>query len=291
MPELNQVATPVEAQVVPQSELPADAEQTLPGEADTPEKVAGEAPPETDEQKNARVLEEARQKAERKARGVQKRIDELTADKHAERRRAEQLAQQNAEILAMLKGKQAMPAAPEGEPTRDQFQDDVSFLDARARYFVRHETRAATEEARRVAEETFAKQQAQERQQAAQRSFLERQREAEKAYPDYSEVMDASDVVLPQLVLDKIRGLPEGPTVAYHIAKNPQLADRFKTADPSMHDFILGQISATVKPVNAPPPVSKAPAPGKPAASRPGTSSEPPSDPEAYFAWAQKNMR
>jgi len=249
---------------------------------------------ETDEQKNERVQREAeaeRQKrSEKQARGVQKRIDELTADKHAERKRADELAEQNKRILALLEGRSNGAApAKSGEPTRDQFDSYEQFVEARAEYRAEQTARKLIEESTKAQQEAQAKTTAAQAEMAAQRSYASREAEIAKTIPDYHETMADADVSVPQGVLNLIKKMPDGPLIAYHIAKQPELAQQFwANNDPADHGIILGQLSATLK--ASPPKASNAPAPGKTVQAKAASSNGPPSDPTQYFAWAEKHM-
>jgi hypothetical protein len=263
-----------------------------------PEEVLSEAPQEevttteadaveeTDEEKNERVQREAAEKAEKRTRGIQKRIDELTADKHAERKRADDLAQQNARILALLEEKR-QPAKT--DLSRDQFEDEGSYVLALAR-----------QEAERIAEQKIQRMMA-EQQQLTQRQmqeqeqaqvykqFIEREEQAKKEIPDFTDTVQDWSPSLPPAVTDMILRLQDGPLIAYHLAKNPDLERQFNTQPEYMHGVILGQLIATIKGNKQ---TTKAPPVGKPVASTSsGNANEPPSDPEKYLEWAKKHMR
>ena len=263
-------------------------------EQPTPETVAPDTTneevtvEETDEQKNEAVQKAAAEKAERKARGVQKRMDELTADKYAERKRADELAAQNARILALLEQQKPQQAPSTGAPQREQFADDFSFVRAEAAYVAQQEALKLIQHATRAQQEQFAQAQAQQAARLEAQQFAERMKAVEKTIPDYREVLEDAEIELPPQVLVTIRKMADGPLVAYHLAKNPDLATQFITTPPEMHGILLGQLSATLKTV---PQVSKAPPPGKPVQTKPGSSSEPPSNPDEYQAWAAKHMR
>ena len=262
-------------------------EQTQePVESDT----TNEAPQveETDEQKNERVQQEAAVKAEKRARGVQKRMDELTADKYAERKRADALAEQNARILALLEQQKPQQAVTSDAPQREQYADDFSFVRAEAAYVAKQEALQLIQQANKVQQEQYQRMQAEQAARQEAQQFAARLKEAEKTIPDYREVLEDADINLPPHVLSTIRQMNDGPLVAYHLAKNPDLAMQFSTTPPQMHGILLGQLSATLKTV---PQVSKAPPPGKPVVAKPGSSNEPPSDPDQYQAWAAKHMR
>lgn len=277
--ELEQAATP-EEEVANTSET-VDETTEVTGDADTPE--------ETDEQKNERVRQEAAERAEKRARGVQKRMDELTADKYAERKRADELAAQNAKLLAMIEGK-GNTAQPDsnGEPRRDDFDNDVDYLRAVARYDARTEAEAQAKALAKQQEEARQRMTAEEQQKAIAKEFVTRRKEIEKTIPDYREVISDWEPQLPDATQDMILRLPDGPLISYHLAKNPQLEAQFLDQPLYMHGVLLGQMLTTIKASTKP---SSAPAPGKPVASKAGTSSEPPSDPELYRAWADKHLK
>lgn len=265
----------------------SEVEQSTSGEADAPEVV------ETDEQKNERVqreaTERARLKEEKRQASVQRRMDELTADKYAERKRADQLAEQNAKILALLESRSGQAQAnPSGEPTREQFTDYEDFVTARAEWRAEQKAQAIIEQFSKTQTETQAKAQAEQSEQAIAKQFLERRAAAEKEIPDFRETVQDWEPQLPNSVVDMILKVPEGALISYHLAKNPGLEAQFRDSPAYMHGVILGQLIATLK---SPPKVSSAPAPGKPVAAKPGTSSEPPSNPDAYYAWAKKHLR
>lgn len=248
---------------------------------------------ETDDQKNERVQREAAARQEKRARGVQKRMDELTREKYEERKRADELAAQNARLLeAVLKGQggaAAGKAAQEGEPKPEQFDDYNDYVRAMARHEAKQVARSEVEATSRVT--TEATQRAAAEQAAVREAavYAERARAAAKTLPDFEEVMeDASSITVPTSVLNMIRRMEDGPVIAYHMVKNPRLAEQFNTASPDMHGILLGQISATIK---APAKVSNAPPPGNRVSSKPASGSEPPTDPDQYMAWAAKHMR
>lgn len=270
-----------------------NVEQTSETEALAPEAGATDTPEavETDEQKNARVqaeaAEKAKQREEKRQQSVQRRFDELTADKHAARRLADQLAEQNAKILALLEGQKAAPKS--GEPTRDQFAEYEDFVTARAEYRADQKVQNALEQFTKTQQETQTKTAAVNSEREIEKQFMDRRAVVEKEIPDYRETVQYWEPKIPDSVANMIMRMPDGPLISYHMAKNPSLEAQFRDQPDYMHGIILGQISATLK---SPAKVTAAPTPGKPVAtSKPGTSSEPPSDPELYFAWAKKHLR
>ena len=254
------------------------AEKT--GVTDTQEKVA-----ETDEQKNDRVQREAAEKAEKRARGVQKRIDELTAEKHAERKRADEL---QAQLFRFMEQKNPVAQAVEGEPKQKDGEPWEEYVLRLAEHRAEKRVDAMLAEFQSKRQEETRTLTAQQEQAEAERQYLARQRETAKTIPDFMEVMEDADIEIPGHVYGLIQRMPDGPVIAYHMAKNPDLARQFFDSPTHMHGILLGQLSATLKASQT---SSNAPAPGKPVQSKPGNSSEMPSDPDKYRAWAEKNLR
>jgi len=242
-----------------------------------------------DGQANKDVIETEKQKSEKKISGIQKRLNELTRDKYAERQAREQLERQNLQLMEMLKGGQKPAEKPtDGKPNQSDYSDYAEFVRADATW---HATQAAKQmiaSERAAMAETTQRSTAAQSEAVAAADYAKRAKETAKSVPDFDEVMAEADVDVPQHVLTMIRRLDNGPLVAYHMVKNPELAQQFFAQPPMMHGILLGQLSATLKGSAK---VSNAPPPGKTVKSQAGSSSEPPEDADAYMAWAAKNMR
>lgn len=288
MPDGTQEVAAPQVEVAQQSETetPQSVSEST-ARTDTAETVA-----ETDEQKNHAAQQEERQRTEKRARGVQKRIDELTRDKHEERAARQALEKQNAELMALVRGNKPGAADQgDGEPTREQFSDDLAYVEARARYHARAEAKALMERNSQAQTEAQKRHAQQQNEQTVTNAYVARQREVAKTIPDFDQTMadGADDITVPDHVFHMIRRMPEGPLVAYHMVKNPALTDQFYSHPPELHGILLGQLSATLKGAAK---VSNAPPPGKPVQAKTGSSSEsPPEDPDAYMEWAAKHMK
>ncbi len=240
---------------------------------------------ETDEQKNERVQREAAERAEKRSRGIQKRIDELTADKHSERKRADELAVQNARILALLEERKQ---PTQQQLSREQYESDADYVLALAR--AEAEKIAETKVSKLLAEqnEKFERQTQEQKEAATHKRFTEKVIEVKKQLPDFDEVVEDWQPNIPLSVSQTIVQLEDGPLIAYHLAKNPSLEAKFNSQPEYMHGVILGQLIATIKGNQ----VTKTSAPGKVvSATSSGNANEPPSDPDKYYEWAKKHMR
>lgn len=278
------------------SGLPEDIavdEAAVNGAPGTPENKEAE----TDDQKNDRVQREAAEaatrKQEKRRQSVDRRFAEITFEKKEAERRADEFAKQNARLLeAVLAGKGVgtATASTQGEPKPEQFTDYNDYVRAVAKYTAEQAAKSVAENSAKASQEAQTRQSVQQAEARQHTAYAERAREAAKSLPDFAEVMeDASNVDIPPNVLALIRKMPDGPVIAYHMVKNPQLAEQFfNTDDPEMHGILLGQISATIK---GPAKVSNAPPPGQRIQAKPGSGTAAPEDPDAYMAWRAKNLR
>ena len=268
------------------------AAQAKPGEG-----VAGtSSEAETDEQKTARAVEEGkeanRKKEEKRQTSFQRRVHELTADKYAERARADELMKQNQRLLDLYGSRgttqQAQPQA--GEPKREGFESYEDFVTARAEYRAEQKVTAALEKFTATQQETQTRTARETDQAAAERQFQERRAELEKKVPDYREVIEDWQPKLPDAVIDMIVRHPEGPNLSYHFAKSPELEAKIRNAPSYMQGIMLGEILATLKGSVK---ETSAPAPGKPVGGKVAPSSDGhySGPPDGYFAWANKHLK
>ena len=185
---------------------------------------------------------------------VQERINKITADKHAERRRAD------AAELA-LKELQASNKAPEqAEPKLEDYGfDETKFNVALSTYHAQKVTRDAIE-TYKTEQKTEA---ATTRQTEINNTFNAKVDDFRKTAPDYDQVVQG----LPELpgdTLDAIMQSENGPQLAHYLGKHLDIADQISTASPMVAAMKLGEISAqlsNVKPNKQP---SAAPNPIEP---------------------------
>ena len=262
----------------------------VPEIADAPETL--ETVEETDEQKNERVAQEAVTRAEKKAKGVQRRFDELTAEKYAANKRLDEAIEMNKQLLARLDGpKQAVkPTSEPGAPVREQYPDDASFWVAQLQHETMQKAIAAVNGVVEKNQQLTLEQQRQaqliQHENKITSDFVAREKIFAGKMLDYAETMAEADISIPNSVGKLLRVMSDGPDIAYQMAKNPQLVDQFLTSSPEMHGILLGQISATLK---ASPSISKAAPPGKPVRGTPISGGEPT---EANFwEWSAKNLK
>lgn len=243
-----------------EAEKPAE-EAEVPEESATPEKP--EDPPASDKPK---------------AKGVQKRIDELV--KQREEEKAEKLR-----LLAIVeqinKPKQEPKVEREDDPepqrpTRDAFADPTDYEAALNEYV----DSKSSWTARRAVKEAFAEQdkkaeqrQIEEGRKAAQEAYAARVEKASVKYPDYREVAESPDVSVSMAMAHAITQSEHGPDIAYHLGKHPEEAKRISSLNPALQLMEIGLIVAKLtaepkaepaKPEITKPAVSAAPKPIKP---------------------------
>lgn len=162
---------------------------------------------------------------------VQERINKITADKWAEKRRADELERKLAE---MQTNTQAQPQVG-AEPTLEQFDyDESAYRSAMVKHEVAKELEASrAKESERQVEESYSQTQA---------AFNARVAEQTKKTPDYAEVV--SDLQLPDGIVNTLIEAENGPELAYHLAKHKDLADSMFNMSITQASMKLGQISA-----------------------------------------------
>lgn len=255
------------------------------GEADAPKEIE-----ETEEQKNARAIEEdaerKRVKQERAQASIQRRMDELTRQRYEEKARADAL---QAVIDRGYGQKDQQTNQESGVPQREQYDNYEDYLEAKITYKAEQIAQSKIDQAQKQYKESVNFTQAEQSRQSVEKQFLERRAAVEKTIPDFRDVIEDWEPNLPHSVVDTIIRLQEGPLITYHLAKNPALEEKFRSAPEYMHGVLIGELLAGLK---GAPKITAAPPPGKPvSSSKAGSTTEPPSDPELYMAWAKKHMK
>jgi DNA repair exonuclease SbcCD ATPase subunit len=236
----------------PESDPPLTTAQ--PGATDTPETVE-----ETDEQKNARELNERQERAKKRNDGIQRRFDELTRDKYAERQARERAERDADELRKQLTGRQQQPEA-DGSPKRESFADYEAYIEAKAEYKAEQKARAVFDERTKAYQQAQHKAQAIHRAQRIAQEYGQRVQAFAKEQPDFANVAN-DDTVLNDDAISILLELENAPALIYALHKSPQLVERLNSAPANKQGVILGEISASLK---KSPQVSNAPAAGAP---------------------------
>lgn len=177
-----------------------------------------------------------------KADGVQKRMNELT--------RARREAERQAEYWRGI-ATQTAPVAATEKPSRDQFADPDDYVEALTEWKA-DQAVAKSQQSQAVHAESSAR----------NAVWSAREAEAKASIPDYDSVVPASTVEVKQHVIDALLDSEAGPSLVYHLAKNPDIAARLNGMSPMSAAIELGRLESTLAapvakaPSNAPPPTS-----------------------------------
>ena len=200
------------------------------------------------------------QETQRGKKSAQQRINEITKARYE----AERLA---AYWKGIAEGSRSQtqqipePAARESaaRPNLADFPDYETYIEALTDW----------KTTQKVAEVVHHQQAAtvQERQQAEAlelaRGWAGKQESARKSIPDYDEVLGGAETVVAPYVTDAILTSDRGPEVAYHLAKNPALAEKLNRLSPIAAAREIGRIEAALEKSSpgtsrsAPPPPAK----------------------------------
>lgn len=150
----------------------------------------------------------------------------------------------------------------QGKPKREDFPDDVSFVDALADFraterIKEFETKRAKETAEQAEKRTFTE------------ALTKHERLVEKMrkeVPDYDEIVGNEDLNISQPVAQAILLSDNGPKLALYLGKNPAEADRISQMNPYQAAMELGKLEAKLS-APAAKTISNAPAPLNPVAS------------------------
>ena len=258
----------------PKEEKAAPDEGKTPGESATP---AGEETPASDEQ------------AKKPAKGVQKRLDELTRQREEAERRAKAAEENLAKALEAMNrgGKQPdeKPADTPGQdedpepkrPTRADYADPeawdaavLAYADERADWTAR----TAVKKAESAAESKRQQETAEQAQRAMIEAHSARVEKAKTKYADFSSKAEAPDVSITIPMAQAIIAHEQGPDIQYYLGTNPDEAARISKLPVPSQLLELGMIAATLReapkataaPAAPAKPITAAPAPIKPKA-------------------------
>lgn len=210
--------------------IPENPAVTAAEPAETAEETAA-LPPEDDEQPEENEGEEKDLRDDKgrfKKNGVQSRIDELTRKAGDAQRRADYY-----ERLATANTAQN-PAVDAAKPTVDQFDDYADFVEAITDWKVAQSTQTIARDAAKGAA-------ANERQVL----YTDRLAEARATISDFDSVMEkAQDISVAPHVAEAVLDSGRGPEIFYHMAQNPELAERLNGLSPTRAALEIGRIEA-----------------------------------------------
>ena len=184
------------------------------------------------------------QEAQRGKKSAQQRINEITKARHdAEREAAYWKGIAEGSRPQSQQSPVQQSVEPPAKPNLADFTDYETYIEALTDWKttqkvseVVHQQRSAT---------------AQERQQAEAlelaKGWASKQETVRKSITDYDEVMSGADTVVAPYITDAILTSDRGPEVAYHLAKNPALAEKLNKLSPIAAAREIGRIEAALE--------------------------------------------
>ena len=224
-------------------------------------------PTEVEEQSEPVAEDEEKVTEERKPNPkLEKRFSELTKQREQAREDAARERQKREELETRLKALESQ-AAPKQEQSRDEKPRPDQFVDA----FEYAEALAdwSAENAVMRARQEDVERKIQEERNKVIESWNTRVESTKSDLPDFDDMVASSDVVVSDQVRDAILESEVGPRILYHLAENPEIAEKISKASLITALREIGKLEARfekkepveVKPVAV---KSKAPAPIKP---------------------------
>ena len=198
---------------------------------------------------------------------LERRFSEITKQREMARQEAERERQARMELeekvreMEMKLNPQPQVVDEEEEPRPDQFRDAYEYAKALAEF--------SAEKALRERDKQEAERRSQEEQNKVVEAWQKRINEIKTELPDFDDMIGSADVVISDQVRDAILESDVGPRIAYHLAENPDVAEKIKTMSISAALREIGKLEARFERKAAPEdrPVatkSKAPAPISP---------------------------
>jgi hypothetical protein len=219
--------------------------------------------------------------------GAQKRIDELTRQKHDERRRADKLANELDDLRA-AQNKQPAQAAPTGAPDPDKYpagRYDPDYLEARQDWQI---------------EQRFQRESAARQSQAKESTITQLESTIKETKTDYDSVKAdffTHDLASVPAFMDLVKDSDNPAELVYFLGKNPEEIDKIGTMTPAQATRYIGRLEARIE-SNTPTPatkkVSAAPKPITPVGSAKGSNANKQPENmtmEEFVAWSKNNTK
>ena len=227
-------------------------------------------PTEEAEEQSGQESDEIKATEEKKSNPkLEKRFSELTKQREEARKEAQREREQRESLENRLKEleERATPRPVEIQenvkPQPHQFNDAFEYAEALAEW--------STEQALINRDKQEAERRAQEERNKVLDSWNKRLNDAKADLPDFDDMVASSDVVVSDHIRDAILESDVGPQILYHLAENPELADKLNSGSPISALRQIGRLEAQFERKEAPvaeqkPSVarSKAPAPINP---------------------------
>ena len=241
------------------------ADNNEPPEAEStdsePAQVETQSEPEAEEEAKEVKAEKPKDKLNKRFDKVRKRAQEAEAEAAELRNRLKEL--EGRVNPQQQQAQQTQPVYDDGKPSASQFNDAFEYAEALAEW--------STEQALINRDKQEAERRAQEERNKVLDSWNKRLNDAKADLPDFDDMVASSDVVVSDHIRDAILESVVGPQILYHLAENPDLADKLNSGSPISALRQIGRLEAQFERKEAPvaeskPSVarSKAPAPINP---------------------------
>lgn len=220
------------------AQAPQQAQETQQNDAD--DQAGGEGEQNTSEQSAATENESAPQKP----RGVQKRLDELTRDKHDAKRDAEQARREAEHWREMAMRQQPQQPAQPAQQPKQQSSDEPLFedyMDVAA--YTKAVIKWQKDQDQKAAQQQKAEQEKSER----QKKFQDSAQKFSETAPDFAElVFQNPNLPITEVMVDVMTEADNPAAVAYYLAKNPEEAARIAAMSPAGVGRAIGRIESSL---------------------------------------------
>jgi len=227
--------------------------------------AAEEAEPVAEQEESSEPVEaekEATDTEKKQNPKLEKRFSELTKQREIARQEAAREREAREALEARLKAleQQANPQQireANEKPTPAQFSDAFEYAEALAEW--------SAEQAIVNLKKEESEKQAQAEREKVIKSWNAKLEAAKAELPDYEDMVASSDVVVGDHIRDAILESDVGPKILYHLAENPEIAEKLSSLSTASALREIGKLEARFEKVEAPAAkavsVSKAPAP------------------------------
>lgn len=268
------------AEVAPQ----AESQPNVGTGAPAPDTQQGSA----EQDEAARASEAARTLNERAQRNRENAARRVQEDRDNYRRLAEMA------IQALQRGQQPAQAVPQqpaeqAAPKRDDFQSYDEWLDAKAAWTAERRAEAFLTQRMQQAAEQYQRQAQEQQGRQVDHDHFARAAQFARQVPDFADVADREDIVVPQAASNAIKRMADGPAIIYAIGQNPEIAQAMQRMEPAEQMIYLGQLSAHLR-SQATSRLSNAAPAGRTVGAKPSGGTDLPEDTEAYMAAANKKF-
>lgn len=237
----------------------------------------------TDEQRASEAARTLNERAQRNRENAARRVAE---DRDNYRRLAEMA------IQALQRGQQPaptpqQPAAPTA-PKREDFNSYDDWVDAKAAWAAERRADEILSQRFQQAAEQYQRTAQEQQRTAVDNDHFTRMSHFAKSVPDFAEVTDREDVVVPPAASEAIKRMHDGPAIVYAIGQNPEIAQALHRMEPAEQMVYLGQLSAHLRSTTSR--LSNAAPAGRTVGAKPSGGTALPDDTDAYMAAANKRF-